>query len=1160
MAGGGNKFPVAQGSKTQGGNAISRNRLPKVVFIVFHSNRYRGPCWLYPLDESGKKALPVDVVDGKPRPKDQTFVRAADTLIMGYPTTTIVPDKKVKNRWLCVVREKRLPLGRYLLEVPFKSPVKNGPRSIFHLVEINGKFLARKPYSRKPLGPPSGKPLPKPLMVECLIGDGISLEEALFNVASYRYADSVGVLKSKDWTNAAEGKEPESGFKTCLGVAQSAQENVASLIGVINADFGLYKDLKTLDQYLNKDDRLVKPLLDLWKRTGVAQSKLHWLNDLRKPNVEGVLIHELDEQGKVKRNLRILEGFDQKKVEQWRENLQYNKPLQSLQKWTKFAGSALAFAGNAIDTVNLWLTFKKAEDAGIKFSYVVDNMSGRMRKIIRDEPALAKLWRRRRSGVFCRGDLATLEHVKAHADNLAGKAAVEGWKWVYEMSSIALGYAKVGKVFSNTKLEAAADLYPMVKSAALSLDKRVGSNVYEVKKIELERWWHDIAANANNEATLQNVLFSRTTANDKKVWLKVLFLTRAKVLYGLKRLIDKCGPAVNSRQKRSVISQFNYTREAIDWVLVNKDFREKVRRFRIDKYIRTLCLSPYFYVRKDAMLEDWVHHWLEEEDTEYSDQVIRSSLTTKEFRTGKWFRVNFQEFWPIHFMDHADVHSFARRFSTDWSAINDDDVDRCILLRGSGSWKPVLKTKQYSLSIKKWRLLKDDDVIDSETPIRAALVLKPTAKAKDGIPVQFQLERTDGLNVAGPVYNTVLRRFNGSAPEAKAMKGAGIRDGRYIAMVDLSYAYRDAKDKHKAATIYHGLKPMIETSKWWQWMLPFGFGFYYTGARRLFHSLSANAQSMAVKYTVGDGSVSGYATMKNFWNSTVEVTVRPDRVTAPKDPRDPKFKKFKTRNRKKFTDIQFLQRQVAAAKPPTPIKPQLERVVAQYCPDGVTWKYFTGETLDWNHPLRVVFVFRKKTTWGPCVIRVDRSDHLPDTPGPYYTSNVVTRLDEFGYKGKWGVVITPYYYWIEWQQEPQSYKEPTIKITNNGRYWPAIKPFVGRKRGITDRITSSDYAGCKFEIKYAVGTNDPNKVSDAVPNADDVKLKIHGSWAKKIADIDVGAQIGLVQESMQLPDGDKRSMQSTRMIGLVGGAHRDTALRVLLKKNPNTYNLQTESY
>lgn len=341
--------------------------------------------------------------------------------------------------------------------------------------------------------------------------------------------------------------------------------------------------------------------------------------------------------------------------------------------------------------------------------------------------------------------------------------------------------------------------------------------------------------------------------------------------------------------------------------------------------------------------------------------------------------------------------------------------------------------------------------------------------------------------------------------------------------------------------------------------MPYGFGFYYTGARKLYHALSANAQSMAVKYSVGDGSVSGYATMKDFWNSTVEVTVLPERVTAPKDPRDPKFEKFSARNRKKFTDIQFLQRQVAAAKPPVPVKPQLERVFAQYCPDGKTWKYFPGDTLDWNHPLRVVFIFRKKTTWGPCTIRVDRSDHTPDTPGPFYTSNVVTRLDDLGYKGKWGVVITPYYYTIDWQKEPMSYAKPEMTIHNNGRPWPAIKPLVGRKSS-NDRITRSDYSGYEFEIKYAVGTNDPEKVSVVVPNANDVKLNIYGSWANNIWDIDAWQQIGLAREQMTLPDGDQRWMQSARMIGLIPRGHRGEALPVLMVKNPRIYNLQTESY
>lgn len=1148
-------IPVAQGARTKRGNAINKTHLVKLVRVVFHTDRYQGRCWLFPLENAGTKRL--QAATKTPTGSQQTtagdplYCRSSNPAIMGFSTTQI---KAGKGYWTCFVKDPLLPMGKYILEVPLKKRLWSGkgPKSIFHLVEITGKMVARTPYELKLLGTPPAGVLPKPVIVDSLIGDGMSLEEALFNLAAYRYEASIGGLRKADMAAVAGGDPPESGFKTALGVAQSAQEHLTSLIGIINADFGFYNDLKKLDQYFGQDqDRLGQGLITLWKKTGIAQSQLDWVQNLTRPNTAGMLIYELDENGKQVRKLSTLESLEENKLAPYRLNLQYNKPYQTFQDYVRFSGSVMAFLGNVIDTVDMWAAFQAAEAANVQFQRAIGDVVRARTQIDRGQKDLRSLWEAQKTGWFCRGDLTNIETLKANADNLAAKAAVTGWKWTFKMSSQAIGFCSLGKVFADTKLQKAADLYPMVKSVAATLDSKVGKDVIARTYKDIETWWHDVAACASNDVTLKNALFAYGGQQSQRI--KILFLLRAKVLYGLKRLIDKCGPAVDSEKKRSVVSRANYAREAIDWLLVDKSFHDKIRLFRIESYINTFCLSPHFFVRKDHLLEDWVHHWVEEWDDAYRNQVIKTSVSQTEWRSGNWRKVDFQKYWPIHFMDHPNVAKFATQFATDWSEVSDGDIARCILLRGTGQWKQLLGSKKWTLKITQWHRLKDEEVIDSETPVRVVLIFKAAATVALGTPVQFQLERTDGANVTGPLYNAVARPFHADSPEGKEMRSCGIPNGRYIAVADLTYGYRDKKAPHEAAKIYHGLKPMLETSKWYDWVAPWGF---HKRLRQKAHAMKPFAMSFAVKYAAGDGSASGYASLKNFWNSTVEITVVPERVSAPKHPADPYFVKFNARNRKKFTDIAFLQRQVPSAKPAVPQKPALETVVAQYSKDGKRW-HKLADRLNWNHHLRVIFVFKKKVTWAPCVIRIDRVDCTWNVKGPHYTSNVVTKLDHVGFRGKWGVIITPYYYFFKFRNE--SGHVVIEELNDNGKPWRGVKPFLCAKRS-TDRITENDYRGFEFDILYDVGTNDPKKASTRVPNANDVKLLVKKQSPWLVWGLGVGEQIGLTNDTISSWP-ENRDFRTGHLIALVGeGVAKNVAIETLRNKKRNMYDIATTSY
>ncbi|HQU13509.1 MAG TPA: hypothetical protein PKV70_04605, partial [Thermodesulfobacteriota bacterium] len=299
--------------------------------------------------------------------------------------------------------------------------------------------------------------------------------------------------------------------------------------------------------------------------------------------------------------------------------------------------------------------------------------------------------------------------------------------------------------------EKAEKAYETAKSVAGFVDAHLGSNDIERWVKELETFWHDEMAYASNNSEILHRFIGMYPPYTERQTIALQFLMRAKVLYGLKRLIAMCGPAVDKDRYDSVIAMKAYMKDKNDWLI-----RKNVDALGIKEYIRDFCLADRFWVRKSHAHHDWIHHYvqLDHGDAEYRDEVLRKEDPGND---KEWFEVDFQRYWPIHFMDIEDVHKFCERFSNDWSPLKSGDVERCFLQRGEAMWKPIPGSVDRALEITSWVDLKDGDVIDSETPVRAVMVFSGTARVATGVPVRFQIERTDGFNVPGPAYNTVAR-------------------------------------------------------------------------------------------------------------------------------------------------------------------------------------------------------------------------------------------------------------------------------------------------------------------------------------------------------------------------------------------------------------------
>lgn len=1068
------KFTVSQRADGKGTNLLNQIPPLSIVQVYFHQPIYNGKAprlFPHPSNSAAKTWIEKELL-----PKDLAGVdEKSGAPFLGC--STVKPHQEKAGVWVSILNAAEVPPGLYILEVPFtrKIPGKGSEEKTFcQLVHVRAKLVTAGPDG-VPFNPDSRT---EPVLCEWFPGDGVSLEEALYNLFAYRYEASIGVLLSEDMKKIEEGGKPESEFKTFLGVADTLKEGAAGLIGIVKLDFKWYKTLKKIDSYL--DGKGSAAVLDLWKKSGLGKSALRWTDEMIKPNAIGMVV---DADGNYVKKVNIYRKLDylvekrSRKVDEFLEKRSDGMGGMNLSEAGEIAGSIVDFLGIAFDAGSVIDAFLKADAAAMDFmtnltrmvatrtmgmpweiSYAAENSAGREK--LRNR-AGATPWERH--GYFVRGDLTALESLKMKADHAAGEAHLAAAKFTLKMAASAYGISGLGRIVG----EKAEKAYATAKKVVEFVDTNLGSNYIEQCVKELETFWHDTMAYASNNSDILHRFIGMHPPYTGKQTIALQFLMRSKVLYGLKRLIDMCGPAVDKDRYDSVVSLKACMREKNDWLIQAGRFRKNVDALGIKEYIRDFCLADRFWVRKSHAHQDWIHHYLQIDrgDSSYRDEVLRTEDPRNE---REWFEVDFQRYWPIHFMDIEDVYKFCERFSTDWTPVKSGDVEQCILQRGEAKWRTLPGTEDRVLEISKWMPLEDGEVIDSETPVRAVMVFKGTAKIAAGVPVRFQVERTDGFNVPGPAYNTVTRRCSEEEGES-----IGVEKGRYVAILEFTYAYRKKAGEgfpEEPAKIYHGIKPMVESIAWQDAIRASKLGKFIGGW--LYHEVRPQEMTMAIRYAVGDGTVTGYAQKEGgIFSTTTEVHVVPEAVASHNLEEK---EMFNARNRAKFNDREFLERMCAEAAPPKVILPEVQKALVQYLREG-KWHDLAEDTIiRYTDALRVIVFVDDMRDSVPLTVRFERTDQGVD--GPFYTSTLIEPLRKYGFPGKLGYVICPYYYYAVWDETKRNGR---ISFYNDGKPVFAVKP-ICKVNNMFEWILNREkrypiyWKGYTFKVQFNLGTNNPD--------------------------------------------------------------------------------------
>jgi len=1068
------KFTVSQRADQSGANLLDKRPPLKIVQIHFHHRYYEGKTprlFPHPSNKDAIRWLEKELFPKGDADKD------GGSGAFHFVCSPVTPHAEKGGLWVSVVNAAEIPDGLYILEAPFLRKIPgagNEERTFCQMVRVRAKLLAVGPDG-VPFGPDSRT---EPVACEWFAGDGVSLEESLYNLFAYRYEDSIGVLLAEDMKKVAEGGEPDSGFKTFLGVADTLKEGAAGLIGLVKLDFGWYKTIKKVDSYAK--GKGAPSFLRLFEKSALGKSTLKWSDEKIRQNAIGMLVDMDGKQVKEVDTLRKLEyvlGKRAKAIDHALEKPRGQLKGMSVSEVGEIASSIVDLLGNTVDAYEVMDAFVKADAARMDFTQNLTRMvatrtremgweigyagsGSEERKKLRDRSD-ATPWERH--GFFVRGDLTALEALKMKADHAAGEAHLAAAKFTLKMSASAYGISGLGAVVG----EKAEKAYETAKSVATFVDKNLGSSDIERLVKELETFWHDEMAYASNNSEILHRFMGMYPPYTERQTIAMQFMMRAKVLYGLKRLISMCGPAVDKDRYDSVIAMKAYMKDKNDWLIRAGSFRKNVDALRIKEYIRDFCLADRFWVRKAHAHHDWIHHFVQVDpgDAEYRDEVLRMKDPGDD---KEWFEVDFQRYWPIHFMDIENVHKFCERFSNDWSPLKSKDVERCHLQRGDAAWKPIPGTGDRALVIARWVDLPDGEIIDSETPVRAVLVFTGTARVATGVPVRFQVERTDGFNVPGPAYNTVARPCTKEEGEA-----IGVEKGRYVAILDFTYSYRKkqaANFPEAPAKIYHGIKPMVESIAWADVVKTTELAKY--SADWVYHKVRPQEMTMAVRYAVGDGNVAGYAEKKGkVFSTTTEVRMVPDAVASHNVAEK---EMFHERNDAKFNDREFLERMCAEAPPPKMKLPEIQKAIVQYL-RGETWQTLAKDTvIRYTDALRVIVFVDDNPDGVPITVRFERTDQGVD--GPFYTSTVIEPLRKYGFPGKLGYVICPYYHYAFWDESLHVGK---LSFFNDGDPIFAVKP-VCKVRNSSEWINNSGsryptyWKGYTFKVQFNLGTNNPN--------------------------------------------------------------------------------------
>ncbi len=902
--------------------------------------------------------------------------------------------------WGAGFPDEDIPAGDYILEVQLKD--NNGRvKPIRHYLQIDHAYRDVVSISGESAEYTKS---PEPVLHEPLIGDGYSLEEAFVRLFNYKYIDTLEATIKQVTPKKEEGGESgekAKAFATMIGVTKAFHDRLSAALGYMTPDNKYFRNFTKIHAMVENRPKswkgLEKKILNLAGESGDAAFE-----------------HRAKRWG----------------LKEWCEDVEkIQKPVEAIGKVfeTYEQGEKLAEFIEAFNAVN---------EADLQFlNSVGKNFDVRNREELGRFPDF-----------FSRWELMGLEAARQEADNRAGDAQNQGVGWTVNMVGLGLGVIFAEGFISSVLGEKVGKLFNVlgkIKSGLEKFDEWLFHAYIANRYRDVAEWWHDIGAVAHLDNSMFHIMVGRNTSSWEHNEYGLQFCFRAKVLYGLMKLIQECG----SYEKNPA------------------SFKEKVQKNKIADYIDRYVLGGPFWVRNDHLTFDWVDHFHLEKDEAARNEVVRfqvpseggaqkesSTLATwNHWGCHGWTKIDFQKWFPIHFLDHKSIEDFAVEFSTDYSGVSEKHIATTFWQTASSEdWTyadgPNGAKVQVNREVTGWDVLINGDRINSERPVRAVIVLKENVPVRSGTPVTVQLRRVDWLNMNGPTYKGVIRRLSDkdllpdSVVDANSRESVSGLKNRLGAILEFEYHY--TWKGHAPSKIYQGLKPLKGSC----------------------HSAIAQNMSMAAWWTLGRNEAQGWIA------NGKEVELIPFKGINEEEP------DFDRRNLAKFSDVDFLMRDTSSEEFSADVSKNDVTAIMQVKEDA-GWKSL-GEadknyTVKFNQEVRVIIIVRQRPHFSPGIpaaVQVIRTDGT-NAVGPVYRSEKMFSLTPFGLPGKWGTVIDLYHYVLDGE---------------NGKLIPlnGIKPVF---RGSITSYDKISFKGFTFELRYRVGDSWGSKFWESWSSYESIK-------------------------------------------------------------------------
>ena len=591
-------------------------------------------------------------------------------------------------------------------------------RSVSQVVNVDYQFENVEPETVNDSVPRLINRAKKRGQFEILIGDAYSLEEGVLHQFGHMYPEKVLKLAN----DSQKGTKGESGFSAFMGILKTLHESAESLLGWVKFD--------------NKYCRTIRNLGDLYKDIAERSDYVKL-----KKAVEELSLPDSSE--------RLLVGT-RLNLKEWQETVEkQTKPIQYL-------GYVVRWWGVSERVIDVFSRMTESADAEKEFydfrRTAADELSQCARTL-----GVAGCWNR--------SMLMQLEMLKDKKDVSEAEEhlAMIALSWEVGTSFMGLVYPAGYVAQFGERAKSAKEALDKVRDGLTILDERALNSYYSTHLLSEARDWFSFAmGQAATTNTIGRLRRNLTEAYYRSIsyLYAIHFEWRAKVFYGLLDLIGRCG---------------SYERDP-------SGFSRNITKYRIEEYIETFCLNP-FWVNRGYADGNWIDDYLLEE-SQRRNEVISPGVDRPVGRDSvKWEKVDFHSWFPVHYCEHSDVEELAKFLSLDYSGIEANDVL-------AAYWEFSLSGRGRS-----WRRIEDNQRIGTETPVRVVIILKN--RLRSNIPVACQLERTDGADTKGPIYYTMTR------PVREDDNVEGRFRGQKCAVVELTYSYGAGENRKR----YRGIRP-----------------------------------------------------------------------------------------------------------------------------------------------------------------------------------------------------------------------------------------------------------------------------------------------------------------------------------------------------------------